>query len=215
MKTIRQKYNRLVKRIWNHKTYDYRFNFEKAINNSRKIGLNKIDNFEIKQFQFTEEYKQDLINLILTQVYTIQNCKIEDLALKCCFVSKDLKDYLKENFGINSVITTGNVYVNKLQINYEPYSKLKKRLSNKNYNAPIKFHTWLTLENLDVIDLTFAPNMWLDAKMCGRNLNREDYEKIGWISINRVDKNGAVYEPKIVGSEYFKRINIPINIIAI
>lgn len=213
MKSIRQKYNLLVKRIWNYKTYDYRYNFGKAIKNSQKIGLNDFDNFQIKEFQFTQEDKQNIINLILHQIYINQNYRIEDLALKCFIISNDLKDYLNENFGINSVITTGNVYVNKLRMNYEPYSVLIKRLTSKNYNTPIKFHTWLTLENLDIIDLTFAPNLWIDAAMSGTNLNRKDYEKIVWNTTNKIDKNGIIYEPKIIGYEYFEKINIPLKLI--
>jgi len=198
-----------VKRIWNPKVYNYSYNFNKALKNTEKLGLAPISDFEINSIEFSFEKKQELINIILHQIYTVEKMNIEDLALKCFFISIQLQKFLKDNFKINSVLTTGNVYVNKLQIHYEEYSFLKERLKSKQFNDPIKFHSWLTLENLDVIDITLAPNMWIDSMISGTELRREDYEKIAWVQTKEVNKNGAVYEPKIVGKEYIERINTP------
>jgi hypothetical protein len=213
MSNIRQKYNSIMKRIWSHKVYDYSYNFNQALINTTKLGLAPISGFEINSIEFSSEKRQELINVILHKIYTIENMNIEDLALKCFFMSIQLQKFLKDNFEINSVLTTGNVYVNKLQIHYEDYSVLKKRLKNKQFDDPIKFHSWLTLENLDVIDITFAPNVWIDLVMSGAELRREDYEKIAWIQTKEVDKSGAIYEPKILGKEYVERINAPIRVL--
>jgi hypothetical protein len=211
--TLKQNYNLLVKRIWNPKIYDYEFNFRKAILNSHVLKLNDYSNFEVKNYQIASDEKQKIIDIILYHFYEKKNLEIEDLTLKCFWISNILRDFLKEAFGINSIITTGNVYVNKLRVNYESYSSIRKRLLIADYIAPIKFHTWLTLDNLDVIDLTLAPNMWIDGIKNGSILNRKDYEKIVWNSTKKIDKKGIIYEPKIIGYEYFNKINVPISLL--
>ena len=212
MKSLKQKYNSFSKRIWNPKVYDYEYNFSKAISNTKNLGLKPINNFEIEKFSFSSEERQKIINIILHQIYSVDNLQIEDLALKCFLISNQLQAFLKKHFEIDSVITTGNIYMNRLQIHYEKYSVLKQRLNNPNFKKQIKFHTWLTLKNLDIIDLTLAPNLWLDFKMSGTELKREDYEKITWIEAKNIDRKGAVYEPKIIGYEYIERINKPVKL---
>lgn len=212
MKTLKQKYNSLRKRIWNSKVYNYEYNFCKAISNTKKLGLKPIDDFENEEFRFSLEDREEIINIILHQVYSVEKLQIEDLALKCFLISNQLQIFLRKYFEIDSIITTGNIYINKLQIHYEKYSMLKQRLNNPNFNEQIKFHTWLTLKNLDVIDLTLAPNIWFDHKLSGTELKREDYEKIAWVETKDTNRKGVIYEPKILGYEYLEKINKPIKL---
>lgn len=208
-------YNRLLKRIWSPRVYDYSHNFKKALINTEKLGLNQIDDFSRINSSYLPNYKQFIINEILNQVYSVKMLQLEDLALKCNLVSKELQEYLKIQFDINSVITIGNVYLDKLRKNYEPLSVLKKRLNNKDFDKPFSAHVWLTLENLDIIDLTIAPSIWLEKIMSGIEPDRSDFERVLWISTEKFSKKLYVYEPLLVGYEYFDKATLPIKLIEI
>lgn len=213
MGIIKQKYNLLTKRIWNSKVYDYAFNFKKACINTEKLRLIE-ENIDLnrKEIEFNPADKQEIIDLILYQIYEVDKLQIEDLALKCFLLSKDLKKFLEIKLGIKSYLTTGNVYLNKMHFHYESFSKMKKRIENNSFCGAINSHTWLTLENYDIIDATIAPNMWIEYLNSGLDLLKGDYKKILWFSTDIVNKKGMIYEPKIIGYKYFETIHLPVKI---
>lgn len=207
MISVIKKLGVLRNRIWNPKIYNYSRNFSKAIFNSYRLGLTEFDHFEEKDIndELISEMKQNILN----QIYAVQKLEIEDLALKCTWVSQALREFILKNYGLNSFVTTGNLYHSKLPINYEGFSTMKRRLRDQDFAPPCRSHTWLTLENLDIVDLTLGPNMAIVKLHLGNEIVRKDYEKLLWMKTRNFDKNGLVYEPKIIGSEYFKKINLP------
>ena len=213
--TLKHRYNRLVKRIWNPRIYDYTYNLRKAFINTSRLELQQSGNFDIIKFSYLPEYKKFIINEILNQIYSVKRLQLEDLALKCSIVSKELQEFLKIQFDINSVVTIGNVYLNKLRYYHEPLSTLKERLTKNDFEKPFNAHVWLTLENGDIIDLTIGPSMWLEHKISGSEPDRNNFEKVYWISTQKFDKKLFVYKPLLIGYDYFEKINLPVKLIRI
>lgn len=115
MRTIKHNFNHLLKRIWNPLIYNYQFNFTKALNLSKKLGLQDYTNYEYKDFTISNEQKAHLINNILIQLYEVNKYSMEDMALKCMFFSNELSKFLKNNYNLESHVTCGNIYINKLR----------------------------------------------------------------------------------------------------
>lgn len=200
-------YNIMTKRIWNTKIYDYSYNLEKALINTQRLGL-KIDCLDFQSFIFDLVGRENIINTLLYQIYNIDNLRLEDVALKCNIMSKLCQSYLKKTFNINSIITIGNVYVNKSHYYYEPLSILKIRIYNTDINTPFNSHVWLTLENKDILDITFPPNEAFRQIQSGEILNRNDWGKLVWTPTHTIDKRGIVYQPLLLGYEYFEKVNL-------
>ncbi len=211
MKTFRQNLNHITKRIWNPLIYNYPLHFTNALNRSKRIDLQEYAKFEYKDFTFNEEQKAHIINDILTQLYEVNKYSIEDVALKCMFFSNELSKFLKDSYNLESYVTSGNVYVNKLRINYESLGSVYKRLRDKNYFPSIKFHCWLTLQNYDIIDITIVPNLFIED-LGRRTIAPDAYQKVLWINKGKFDKKGVVYKPTIIGYDYFNKIKLPLNI---
>jgi len=212
MPTIKQRYTQLTKRIWNPQVYNYKKNFKAAVRRSQNLGLFTNQSFSIQDMEFSISDKEQIVGLILEAVYDVGKFQLEDLAHKCFIVSNYLQKFLYQNLEINSVVTTGNLYNNRLQINYEPLKSLKRRLKDSLYTPIFKGHAWLTLENMDVIDLSIVPNMWLEGISLGELELRENYQKIVWTDTKHEDRKSLVYEPLIIGFEYFEKIRLPINV---
>lgn len=192
--------NYIFKRIWNPNTYNYQSNIKKAFKNTEALGLKPCSSFEESSVVYDDGTRQVIINEIITYFYNEKKYNVGDIALKCFWVSQELQAFLKNRFNIVSHITTGNVYGAKLRINYESLTDLKKRLTHS-IQTPIKSHTWLTLENHTIIDLTIPANMYLE-------FNDPNFlYKVGWVTIP-FDKNSFVYEPLIMGYEYFEKIKV-------
>lgn len=212
MPTLKQHYNIITKRIWNPRVYNYQKNFKASIVRCKDLGLTYNQNFSINDFTFPQSDKEQITDYILKSVYNVSKYQLEDLTQKCFLVSHSLQSFLQKSLGIKSIVTTGNIYSHKMRINYEALKSLKRRLSDPSYMPPFKGHTWLTLENHDVIDLGFAPNMWLEKVSGGTIEPRENYQKIVWTDTEHKDRNALVYEPLIIGYNYFERIELPVRL---
>lgn len=203
--------NNFLNISWNpNKDFDYLENVENAFAFTEKLGL-EVPNFNFdRNLVISNEEKQILINSIVDKIYNIDELNIEDVALKCYLMSKEIQSFLYDKFSINSLITNGYTYIrlNKVyrKFNFESKKSINKRLTDKNFNEPIKFHTWLTLINYDIIDVTFLPTFWaITDNSCFSSY--EEVKKILWSSPSQ-NYSGISYKPIFVGYDYFNKVNI-------
>lgn len=187
---------------------DYLTQFDDAIKFTEELGLQRPD-FEFEpELDFTPRDRLHLINAILFEVYTKSKHRIEDVALKCFLMSKQLQSYLKSRFDLNSVVTSGYVYSTGVPIYHESKESIKERLINPSHNSPIRFHTWLTLTNHLVLDLTLAPTMWLEQRSAGIEASVENAKKMAWFDYRVLERRFGYYEPIFLGYEYFTKITV-------
>lgn len=207
MTTFKQRLNLILRRSWNKRDFDYKLNFKKAVKFTKEMNLSLPEIPEFKQAKLTTLYKQFLINDILTEIYGNNKLKIEDVALKCFWVSRQLQYYLKKEYDLDSIITSGTVYGKKRLIYHESKSEIKRRLSDSTYCDPAKFHTWLTLETYEVIDLVLPASMWLEFGRINEG-SEEEAKKVAWFDPENSDTNGLFYKPVFIGYDYFKIADI-------
>lgn len=142
MATLRQILNSFVlKRNWNPQNRNYVRNFDKSIDFTQSLGLECPSFTTVPEFSFSENDKQDLINAILHEVYIDSKMQVEDVALKCFWMSNLLQKFLKRRMDLDSIVTSGYLYANNLQLYYESKNSIKRRLKDDSYNHPVKFHT--------------------------------------------------------------------------
>jgi hypothetical protein len=187
---------------------EYLSQFDQAISFTREMGLNCPEFILEPELEFNQEDRECLINAILDEVYVKSKLRIEDVAMKCFWMSKDLKDFLKKRFDLNSVVTSGYLHSSGLTIYHESKESIRERLTNPNHNSPIQFHTWVTLTNHLVLDLTLPPTMWFEGASKGIRTNKENAKKMAWFDYRITDKKFAYYEPVFLGYDYFIKANV-------
>jgi len=187
---------------------NYLTQFDEAIRFTKEMGLECPDFVLEPELDFTPEDRLLLVNAILYEVYTRSKLHIEDVALKCFLMSKELQTYLKTRFDLNSVVTSGYLYSTGVPIYHESKESIRERLINPNHDSPIRFHTWLTLTDHLVLDLTLAPTMYLEKVSAGIEASAENAMKMAWFDYRVSDKKFGCYEPVFLGYEYFTKITV-------
>lgn len=187
---------------------EYLLQFEEAKKFTKEMGLECPEFILEPELDFTAEDRLLLINAILYEVYTRSKLRIEDVAMKCFWISRDLQSFLKARFDLNSVVTSGYVHSNGLSFYRESKESIRERLNNPNHNSPIGFHTWLTLTNHLVLDLTMAPTLWIEQMSAGLEASVEDHKKIAWFDYRVTDRKFIYYEPVFLGYEYFNKVTV-------
>jgi hypothetical protein len=184
---------------------DYLKNFNEAIAFTKELSL-PIP--EIRQNQSIYYDKVLLSDYILYELYTNSKFQLENVAQKCFFISKQLQDFFKIRCNIHSVITSGCLFENGFQIYGEEKQKIKERLDSNEIGPPVKFHTWLTLDNYDVVDITYPATIWFDMKIHNCEVNDSDFKKLVWYHPFSDSTENLCYKPLFIGNEYFERVKI-------
>ncbi|MDP4208431.1 MAG: hypothetical protein Q8928_06415 [Bacteroidota bacterium] len=185
---------------------NYLNNFGEAIKFNQSLGL-PIPNFTPKPGLVFD--KVAISNYVLHNLYLLSDLQLEDVAQKCFIYSKQLQDFLKERCNINSIITSGCLFENGFRLFGDEKGNIAERLKSDKVGPPVKFHTWLTLENYDVVDITYPASLWLDLKMHNcETSSDEDYKKLVWYSPLPANSEGLCYKPLFLGYDYFERVKI-------
>lgn len=212
--TVRQILNfYILKRNWSRSNADYVHNFLKAVEFTKKLDLPLPSFRQDENLSFSKEERGELCNQILDEFYFARRFQLEDMALNCWARSKDLQQYLLEQHDLPSTITNGNVFAGSRQLFYESTKSIKYRLVDKLPQSPPRFHTWLTLPNFSVIDITFAPTLWLEFNLAGQRKPMNEHQRISWYDHWEVPREQLFYQPIFLGSDFFTRIKITPKVI--
>jgi len=185
---------------------NYLQNFNEAIKFNQSLGL-PIPNYTPKPSIVFD--KAAISNYVLHNLYLLSNLQLEDVAQKCFIYSKQLQDFLKIRCNINSIITSGCLFENGFRLFGDEKENIADRLNSNQAGPPVKFHTWLTLENYDVVDITYPASLWLDLKMHNREITSdEDYKKLVWSHPIPRQTEGLCYKPIFLGYDYFEKVKI-------
>jgi hypothetical protein len=187
------------------KDRNYFNNFKESVEFTQEMGL------ALPLFEINPDVSYDvpfLSNYILNELYTHSKFQIEDVAQKCFLLSKHLQSFLKLRCNIPSIITSGCLFENGFQVYGEEKEKIKARLNSKGTFPPVKFHTWLTLKNFDVVDITYQPTLWYYYKIKGQEVNEEEFKKLIWFHSSKESGDSLCYKPMFLGYEYFEKVKI-------
>ncbi len=205
MITRKQKIELFKQSLINRINVNYRKNFIKAERFTRTLGIEPPNFIYDPSFERTEGEKQEVANALTYYFYEYRKLNLENMAGLCMVRSHEIQDFLRDQFSVNTVITNGNVYDYNYHNTFsESKSAIKKRLFEKQLTK-IGFHTWLTLPNYEVIDVTIGPTMW--AQYDQSLSTEEKYRSIVWTQ-PLTDRKPFIYKPQFLGYEYFKQIPI-------
>jgi hypothetical protein len=193
------------KRI-SEKEYNYKYMFEKAIKNTKALGL------QTSYFQPNNNFNSYINGSVDTNINTIISKNIlqkflqEEIRNNCFYFSELAQNLLKTELNIDSILTLGSVEYKGEKVFYESLQKLKFRLNNKNFKTTgIKLHAWLTLPDYSIIDISI-----LSAFKCYKEFSEYDYRQFYYLR-TQYQKKGETYIPHfpiLVGNDYIHNISL-------
>ncbi len=184
---------------------DYLVNFKESVEFTKDMGL------ALPQFEINPDVSYDvplLSNYILHELYSHSKLQIEDVVQKCFLLSKQLQNFLKLRCNIPSIITSGSLFENGFQVYGEEKDKIRERLNLNVISPPVKFHTWLTLDNFDVVDITYPATLWYYYKTKDCDVDENEFKKIIWFHPFKDSCENLCYKPLFLGNEYFEKVKI-------
>lgn len=189
---------------------DYKSTFNQAMIYSESQGLNDTHFVYNPSIAFNSRDKRQIAMSIVQFLYKEQCYTLESLVGLCMTMSREVQQMLKLRFGLESIVTTGTGYdsVVNQTIFDESRDKLEARM-RKDYNEDFYAHAWLTLPNLDILDVTLLPSLWTVNNPGGAN--REQYQGLIWTSSSPDQGEQFSYKPLIIGYDYYQKIDLPIK----
>lgn len=140
LRSVRKKYNWVRKGGIFTSDYDYRRHYDLANKFTEQMGFALID-LTFKKEYYSTEWIKDLANRIITDIYDKSGYTIYDMAQNCSIISIALQDWLKTQYQIESVVTSGTVYFDNFHYYWESKKVIKSRVKNPKFAKPVGFHT--------------------------------------------------------------------------
>lgn len=200
---IQTKFRYAKQKIVNRFNTDYEKNLIQAQRYTDQLGLTPINFTYNPSFEQSTIVKKEVGEFLSQYFYTHKQLNLEHMAGRCMIRSREAQEVLKKHFNIDSIITNGWVcdfnYIDTFQ---ESKSIIEKRLKRE-YLGTIGFHSWLTLPNYDVIDVTILPYIWFrDDK---KSSTESRYKGTLW-SQPLIERKPFLYKPVFLGYEYFEKV---------
>lgn len=129
----------------------------------------------------------------------LQNIQPQQIAAQCFAINSAVVDVIAEAFETPAYITIGNVAADGHWFYKVDTSYLKNLIANGiTPGQGLKLHAWITLPSYEIIDITL-PTTYAVVKGIP--------ELIGGAMANHpTEIRGMVFEPLIIGGEFFRRI---------
>ncbi|NQY43517.1 MAG: hypothetical protein HRT87_09265 [Legionellales bacterium] len=181
-----------------------------------------VDDF-IEAVKFTSElgfktpqifYRKDNLELnklndIHQIIYDIfSKCQdIEDLAFSCCHYSQQLSDIIMEKTNYKAYLTIGTTIEGgyaRFKITTDQIRERTEAIKNdpENNNSKWSYHAWVTLETMEIIDITYFASLIA----CGA-LKPKIKNKFNYLFNKNNDIIGVDFKPLIVGNDIAERLN--------
>ncbi len=142
----------------------------------------------------------------------MQPTKPEDLAFKCAIISQILCEYISSETPYKAWVTIGTIIDdNKHQfaITQKKLEIALEKIKTTNTNFALPFHAWVTLETMEIIDLTYSASLIIS----GQYQPKHSGLPIIFDSPDDLAKQKFVYHPIIVGENYLKEVDPQFNLL--
>ena len=173
--------------------YDYTQEFQDALSRSSELGL------IVPQVTFPSArfYSDEKFNLLLDRIHKqlVNQDGTFNLAFQCLTLNLNIRSAVESVFGCGAHLTFG--YIQECEDKYFEfsYSKVEDWLSNGTYKKEVELHAWLTLDSMEIIDLTWPTTRAKILKSqygIGASVTRHPDEF----------EEGLEYHPMIVGHDF-------------
>lgn len=188
------------KSFFSHKEC-YEDAFKKAINNTRKLGL-EIPTVDFKNKKYLQD--QSFLNEfhILLNSFTFTTNEIN---AQCYGFNHRIKKILDNECNNTTFIyTIGYVEIDGDILFQQSLDKLRQMIKQGkpiyNNDGGLNIHVWLTLPSMEIIDLTLPTSLRSNTKKFS------NIEKGSIIQIDPSENKYIKYTPLLIGEDFFYRI---------
>jgi hypothetical protein len=176
---------------------DYEVRLRMALNQTQASGLS-VENFQIESTQPANgvaHFAEELTHAVINKFAKDGDINRETLALKCCEVNLTMKPFVERIIGAPVLLTVGGVKAfHKEVVVIEDPSILAMAQTGK-------YHVWLTLPWLEILDLTLLESLkWLKRSKSEIFRPLSGYPDL---------MDGFAWTPWWVGSEVGRRLLDP------
>lgn len=173
--------------------------FNHAAARSKESGLGKFENLKNTDYRLLneerfKEFYESISHLNITP---------EDLAAQCMPIHLQLKPFVDEFFGTESVLTIGHIVrKNGDKVFYENLdTRLDAIKHGYDVAKPLNIHAWLTLPTCEILDFTFYSTLSVA-------LNKKELEGLA-IGIHADDETADhKYVPEFLGDKFLEATGI-------
>lgn len=171
--------------------------FNEAIERSKKLGIADKNFTPTSERYYSNERYLKLIGKLRHKYGELDPSHFIGQCLQIHF---DILNDVKIIFGTEAIFTLGYIYTGEQYFFQFNENDVLNWLSEKNNKITIKIHAWITLESMEIIDLTFPLTY---AKLAG-------LEESGLAITKHADEltGGMEYHPVIVGEEALFKLNL-------
>lgn len=200
-------YDNYSRRRIDEEEYNYKRMFERAIKNTKDLGL------RTSYFQPNNNFKSSSINGSVDENINaiiskniLQKFLQEQIMNNCFYFSELAQYFLKAELNVDSILTLGSVGYKGQKIFYESFKKLKYRFNNKNFKTKgLNLHAWLTLPDYSIIDISILSTF----KYCYEEFFRCDYRYFYYLKTQYQDESTLIpHFPILVGNDYIHNISL-------
>ncbi|MDA0911015.1 MAG: hypothetical protein O2809_05595 [Proteobacteria bacterium] len=172
----------------------YEDNFLEAIQRTKELGFSTV-NFEKKD----DRALSAIMPLLQSN---IRHCAIEEIAFKCNIISQQIVNFIQENTGHKAFLTIGTIWKNGKDLfssaNTFDEGFIKKTIKQRSVPIDYSHHAWVTLDTMEIIDLTLDASEKLVA---GSNLDNGYLVTAG----HHDDIKDKFYVPMLIGSDFYEK----------
>jgi hypothetical protein len=189
--------------------YNYRDLFEKAVERTVELGLPEPEIQYVNLSYFTPERLNAFGEFIAKEFAPLF---ADGLVATCVIVHSGLLDAVEGFFGCHAYFTVGSVTTPRGEMYPLSEEMVRKWLKDKVNVFDLEIHTWITLDSMEIIDMTFLPTI---ANVSGRP---ELYKQVATnpdflphAQPQNADDpltlpNGMRYNPFLLGREFLTRL---------
>ena len=173
-----------------------------AIKYTENLGLHKEEIQFTFDSQLEQSLKQQIFQLCGDALYGYGYNKSSDLAGKCTPVHLMLKQHLKNDLGVDSLITVGDRFWDDYIYCEVTKESIEKELSHSDIYEPIKAHVWLTLPDGTILDCTAEAH----ADLLFKRGEHPAHECIMLVEPSKKeDAKSGYHRPVLVGTGFLER----------
>jgi hypothetical protein len=181
---------------------NYKDRLLEAITYTQSLRLH-IDNSVLSlDVELADKSKQEIFQLCGDALYQAGLQSSSHLAGKCAPIHLMLKERLKAELGIESLITIGDRFWDDYVYCEMTKESVENELNSTNIFEPIKAHIWLTLSDGTILDCTAEAH----ADILFRRGEHPAHQCIMIVSPNKAeDAKTGYHRPVLVGSGFLEK----------
>lgn len=191
--------------------YSYHDLFEAAVERTCGLGLEEPEIIYTAQSYFTPERLRAFGDFIVKE---FAPALAQGLNATCIIVHTGLLGAVEEFFSCRAYLTVGSVFTPKAEMYPISEQQVRKWLAEKVNVMDLELHAWITLDSLEILDMTFLPTIAYASKRweLGNKPVATNPDLLPRAQPQGPDPstlpNGLRYNPFVVGQDFLTQLGL-------